>query len=86
MDENRPPYRPLTDTPVDQPDERRRGVVRVEPGQPFEHFCPDCGRWGTFGFGSDSIKGIPGVWYCTEHREAGERRWKAAGGLVSSAG
>jgi hypothetical protein len=85
MDENHPPFRPLTDTPVDQIDDRRLGVVRVEPGQPSEHFCPECGRWGTFGFGGDLLKGIPGVWYCSEHREAGERRWKT-GGLVASGG
>ncbi|MBI0538264.1 hypothetical protein D9599_22115 [Roseomonas sp. KE2513] len=86
MDENRPPYRPLTDTPADQPDERRHGVVRVKPGQPFKHYCPECGRWGAFKFGGDLIKGTPGVWYCDEHRGVGERRWKAAGGLVTSAG
>ncbi|WP_198382215.1 hypothetical protein [Roseomonas sp. KE2513] len=74
MNEDRPiPYRPLTDTPADQPDERRKGVIRNEPGQPFEHYCPECGRWGSFGFNCDSIKGIPGIWYCGKHKALGER-------------
>ncbi|QDJ12292.1 Hypothetical protein HVPorG_03926 (plasmid) [Roseomonas mucosa] len=72
-----PPYRPLTSTPADDPDERRRGVVRLEAGQPFEHYCPVCGRWGAFGYGCDFTKDIAGVWYCGEHRAEGERRWKA---------
>ncbi|WP_338929225.1 hypothetical protein WDZ11_22310 (plasmid) [Roseomonas mucosa] len=80
MDDSSPiPYRPITDTPADEPDPRRKGVVRIEPGQPFEHFCPQCGRWGAFGFGNDLMKGVPGAWYCGEHREAGEKAWRASG-------
>ena len=66
-------YRPLTDTPADEPDERRRAVIRQEQGQPFEHFFPECGRWGSSGFGCDLAKGITGTWYCGKHKALGEK-------------
>ena len=28
----------------------RRGRVEWRPGQAFVHFCPECGRWGSFGY------------------------------------
>jgi hypothetical protein len=30
------------------------------------HFCVECGRWGTFGYGCTGDN--PGRWYCREHR------------------
>jgi hypothetical protein len=42
----RPPYHPATDTPEDQPDPRRIGLIRHDP---LEHFCAVCGRFGAFG-------------------------------------
>jgi hypothetical protein len=53
-------------------------VVRVEPGQPFERYCPECGRWGAFSYGSDSIRGISGIWYCFEHKALGEKTSRLA--------
>ena len=77
MDENRSSYRPLSATPEYQPDPSRVGVVRIEPGLPFEHFCDVCGAWGAFGFGSDHAKEKLSTWFCGEHRKEGERRWGA---------
>jgi len=77
LDENAPPYRPLTATPEDQPDPARVGVVRMAPGVPFEHFSAVCGASGGFGFGSDFMQAKPGTWYCYEHREEGQQHWKA---------
>ncbi|MDT8350957.1 hypothetical protein [Roseomonas mucosa] len=72
-DERTIPHRPLTDTPANQPDERRKGIIRNEPGQPFEHYCPECGRWGAFRFGCDPTKGIVGIWYCGTHKSLDEK-------------
>ena len=67
----RPPYRPVCDTPVDQPDDRRKGHISHDP---FEHFCEECGAWGAFGFRIDSDPAHPGVWYCGQHRRIGQER------------
>ena len=74
LDENRPPYQTLSATLANQPDPRRVGVVRSEPGAPFEHYCAVCGAWGAFGFGGDHTPEKPGVWFGRDHRE---QRWKA---------
>lgn len=50
--------------------------MRLEQGAPFEHYCAVCGAWGAFGFGGDHTPEKPGVWFCRDHREQGERRWK----------
>ena len=63
----RPPYRPATDTPDDEPDPRRIGLIRHDP---FEHFCAICGRWGAWGVGADIRSGDIGTWYCREHLPA----------------
>lgn len=49
----------------------------------FIHWChaDGCGEWGTFGFGVDSRKGKPGVWYCHKHRQLGEEWLAKAKGL-----
>lgn len=65
--EDRPAYVPLSSIPATEPDPSRIGVVRNEPGQPFEHYCAVCGRWGGFGVGVDPAKGASGTWYCAAH-------------------
>ena len=43
----------------------RRGLVERRGGV-FLHFCVECGRWGTYGYGATGAK--PGLWYCRMHR------------------
>ena len=43
----------------------RRGLLERRNGI-FLHFCVECGRWGTYGYGATSEK--PGLWYCRMHR------------------
>ena len=33
----------------DMPNPKRVGLVRMEPGQPFVHYCAVCGAWGAWG-------------------------------------
>jgi hypothetical protein len=44
--------------------------ARQAPAGVWEHWCQheDCKKWGSFGF---STRHGP-VWFCGEHREAGE--------------
>lgn len=42
--EDRPAYVPLSSIPATEPDPSRIGVVRNEPGQPFEHVWTVPGR------------------------------------------
>ena len=76
LDESRPAYRPMSSTPANQPGTNRIGLVRLEQGAPFEHYRAVCAASGTFGFGGDHTPEKPGVWFCRDHREQGERRWK----------
>jgi len=77
LNENTSTYRTLTATPANQPDPSRIGMVRLELDTPFEHYCAVCGAWGAFGFGGDHTPEKPGVWFCGDHREEGEQRWRA---------
>jgi hypothetical protein len=43
----------------------RRGRLERRDGI-FLHFCVECGRWGTYGYGATGAK--PGRWYCQLHR------------------
>lgn len=43
----------------------RRGISE-QRGAVFVHFCCECGRWGTYGYGVGVAN--PGRWYCREHR------------------
>jgi hypothetical protein len=46
----------------------RVGRVTDPDGQgPFEHYCW-CGAWGTYGYGVKLRDGIPGEWFCADHR------------------
>ncbi len=40
----------------------------------FMHYCehPGCTRWGSFGFGANLRRKVPGKWFCVEHKEDGE--------------
>jgi hypothetical protein len=42
-----------------------RGLVERRSGL-FLHFCAECGRWGTYGYGTTGAK--PGRWYCQMRR------------------
>jgi hypothetical protein len=50
---------------VDEPNPERRGLVGYDGGM-FLHFCGECGRWGSYGYGC--IGANLGRWYCREHR------------------
>lgn len=52
----------------DMPNPKRVGLVRMEPGQPFVHYCAVCGAWGAWGHDVDLSTGRLGRWYCTVHR------------------
>ena len=52
----------------DEPNPDRAGLVVMEEGRPFAHYCVTCGRWGAFGYDVDVLKGRLGRWYCNEHR------------------
>jgi hypothetical protein len=43
----------------------RRGLVERRNGI-FLHFCVECRRWGTYGYGATGAK--PGRWYCQMRR------------------
>jgi len=43
----------------------RRGLLERR-NEIFLHFCVECGRWGTYGYGATGEK--PGRWYCHLHR------------------
>jgi hypothetical protein len=49
----------------EMPCPERRGLVERRDGV-FLHFCVECGRWGTYGYGATGAK--PGRWYCQMHR------------------
>jgi hypothetical protein len=51
--------------PFEQPYPERRGLVERR-GRLFLHFCVECGRWGSYGYGETGAK--PGRWYCRMHR------------------
>jgi hypothetical protein len=51
--------------PFEMPCPERRGLVERRDGA-FLHFCVECGRWGSYGYGCSSDS--PGRWYCREHR------------------
>ena len=48
----------------------RRGRVEVRDGL-FQHFCAECGAWGTFGYGVNLRADQLGRWYCGAHRPQG---------------
>jgi hypothetical protein len=52
----------------DQPCAERRGRIEELTGRVFLHFCIECGRWGTFGYGVNLRAGRLGEWYCATHR------------------
>ena len=52
----------------DEPNPERVGLVVMEPGRPFVHYCAVCGAWGAFGYDVDPMKGRLGRWYCNAHR------------------
>jgi len=39
------------------------------PGDPREHLCEACGKWGCFGFGVNLRAGVQGRWACRAHRD-----------------
>jgi len=49
----------------EMPCSERRGLIERVHGV-FLHFCVECGRWGTYGYGATGEK--PGRWYCHLHR------------------
>ena len=49
----------------EMPCPERRGLIERRGGA-FLHFCVECGRWGTYGYGATGEK--PGRWYCHFHR------------------
>jgi hypothetical protein len=53
------------DCSFDMPCFERRGLIERRSGV-FLHFCVECGRWGTYGYGCS--RDNPGRWYCREHR------------------
>ena len=50
------------------PRPERAGLIIMEPGKPFLHYCQVCGAWGAWGYDVDTLKGRPGTWYCSAHR------------------
>jgi hypothetical protein len=52
---------PSFETPCSE----RRGLIERRGGI-FLHFCVECGRWGSYGYGTTSQN--PGRWYCHLHR------------------
>lgn len=42
-------------------------------GQPFEHFCEECGRWAPNGQNVNTLNGKYGTWYCAEHNPVSTR-------------
>jgi hypothetical protein len=48
-----------------EPFDARRGRVERRAGV-FLHFCIECGRWGSYGYGVGA--GRSGRWYCAGHR------------------
>jgi hypothetical protein len=49
----------------EMPCSARRGLIERLDGV-FLHFCVECGRWGTYGYGATGEKA--GRWYCHLHR------------------
>jgi hypothetical protein len=49
----------------EMPCSERRGLVERRGGL-FLHFCVECGRWGTYGYGATGERA--GRWYCHLHR------------------
>jgi hypothetical protein len=49
----------------EMPCSERRGLIERRGGV-FLHFCVECGRWGTYGFGATGERA--GRWYCRLHR------------------
>lgn len=49
----------IADDMLPQPE--RKGLVVMEPGKPFTHYCRVCGAWGAWGYDVDILKGRPGV-------------------------
>jgi hypothetical protein len=54
-----------SEPPFEMPCPERRGLVQRRDGV-FLHFCVECGRWGTYGYGATGAR--PGSWYCQMHR------------------
>ena len=52
---------------LEQPFAARRGRVEQIDGL-LLHFCVECGRFGTYGYGVRLREGQLGRWYCHEHR------------------
>ena len=48
--------------------EDRRGFVGFDEAGRFVHYCPECGAWGSFGFGVFPNRGQLGTWYCGAHK------------------
>jgi hypothetical protein len=63
------PERPAEGEPgLEVPCAARRGRVEERPDRTFLHFCHECGRWGSYGFGVALRSGQLGRWYCAAHR------------------
>jgi hypothetical protein len=52
---------------LDEPNALRRGQVFEKNGR-LEHFCFECGRLASFGYGVRFRIGQLGRWYCAAHR------------------
>ena len=51
----------------------RRSLKPEVSGKTLFHWCPECGRWASFGFDVDLPKSQLGTWHCFEHRPTGDR-------------
>jgi hypothetical protein len=47
--------------------------VEERPDRTFLHFCHECGRWGSYGYGVVLRTGKLGRWYCAAHRPGSSR-------------
>ena len=43
-------------------------MVEVLPNGTRLHYCRDCGRLASWGFGVARYRGSEGTWYCFEHK------------------
>ncbi len=57
-------------TPWMEAHQGRMGLVPEFCNGQFWHWCPACGRWGSFGIGVDLRRGDLGQWHCEQHRPA----------------
>ena len=58
----------------------RRSLLPEVGGGILYHWCPECGRWASFGFDVDLPKSQLGSWHCFEHRPTGNRPKEVAHG------